>query len=330
MLEGALTAMPDVGILPDQRAVSCGTEETIMGAALRAGIPFAHACGGRAACSTCRVFVVEGWRACTEPTPQERVIAERLRFTAQFRLACQAGVTEAVTVRRLVLDDEDVELADLRPRARRRRRAKRRRAHTGTATPPSTGPRPIGEELLVAVLFADIRGFTTFSQALLPYDVIHELQRHLHQVTQAVQRHGGVVTSYLGDGVMALFCPGDGPTSSLRAARAGIEILTQAERRRGELTELYGRAVDVNVGLHCGPAIVGSLWGSPPSLTAMGDTVNLAARVEQANKDLATRFLTTEETRADLQDRLVVGRSFHRTLPGVAGERALVEVLDTA
>ena len=321
--------MPDVSILPDQRLVPCGIEETILGAALRADVPFAHACGGEAACSTCRVFVVDGWRACTEPTPKERVIAERLGFTSQFRLACQTRVTAPVTVRRLVLDDDDAELAELRPRARHPRAARRRRAHTGIATLPSSRPRPIGEELRVAVLFADLRGFTTFSQALLPYDVIHELRRHLQQVTRAVQRHGGEVTSYMGDGVMALFCPRDVPSSSLCAARAGIEMLVAAERRRGELAELYGRTVDLNVGLHCGPAIVGALWGSPPSLTAIGDTVNLAARVEQANKDLATRFLTTEETSTELHDSLIIGRSFRRTLPGMAGEHTLVEVLDT-
>jgi adenylate cyclase len=323
-------AVPDVCILPDQRPVPCATEETILGAALRAGIPFSHACGGQAACSTCRIFVVEGWGQCTVPTPQERLIAERLQFTNQFRLACQTRVTAPVTVRRLVLDDEDVELAELRPRASRRRAAQRRRTPARVPTLPRRQPRPIGEELRVAVLFADLRGFTTFTQALLPYDVIHELQRHLHQVTRAVQRHDGVVTSYMGDGVMALFCPRDGPSSTLRAARAGIEMLEQADRRRGELNELYGRTVDVNVGLHRGTAIVGALWGSPPSLTAIGDTVNVAARVEQANKDLGTRFLATKEASTELQDNLIVGRSFRRTLPGVAGDHTLVEVLGTS
>jgi adenylate cyclase len=276
------------------------------------------------------VLVVEGWGGCTEPTPKERLIAERLGFTKRFRLACQTGVRARVTVRRLVLDDDDVELADLRPPARPRRAPRHTRELADAAAPLGRRPRPIGEQLRVAVLFADLRGFSAFSDALLPYDVIHELQRHLQQVTRAVGRHGGVVTSYMGDGVMALFCPADGTSSSLRAARAGIEMLEQAERRRSELNELYGRVVDVNLGLHCGPAIVGALWGSPPALTAIGGTVNLAARVEQANKDLATRFLTTHETSTELQDTITFGRSFRRTLPGVAGEHTLVEVLDTS
>ena len=126
---------------------------------------------------------------------------------------------------------------------------------------------------------------------------------------------------------LALFLPGDA-TPSLRAARAGMEMLANADRRGGELAERYGRAFDINVGLHHGPAIVGALWGNPPTLTAIGDTVNLAARVEQANKDLATRFLTTQETVAELGDAVLLGRSFRRALPGVAGELELVEVLN--
>jgi adenylate cyclase len=317
--------MADVSIVPDQRLVPCGAKDTILGAALREGIPFAHACGGRALCSTCRVIVVDGRSACTPRTAKERTIADRLGFSDDFRLACQTSVTAEVTVRRLVLDDDDIELADLRrrtgPRGVRRRR-------TSQATTPRGSAHPIGDELSVAVLFADIRGFTPFSQAVLPYDVIHELQRHLHSVTRAVDRQGGVVTSYMGDGVMALFLPGDGEAPSLRAARAGIEMLANAERRSVELDERYGRAFDVNVGLNSGPAIVGSLFGNPPTLTAIGETVNLAARIEQANKDLATRFLTTADTARELGDAVVYGETFCRCLPGVAGELTLVEVLN--
>jgi adenylate cyclase len=318
--------MPDVCILPDQRVVTCVDEEPILEAALRARIPFAHACGGRGSCSTCRVLVVDGWRACTGRTPKEWAIAERLGFTDEFRLACQTGVTAQAIVRRLVLDSEDIALADQR-RRRARRVALRRPMRVDSRTPEHGRLRAIGEELPVAVLFADIRGFTVFSEALLPYDVIHELQRHLHEVNRAVEHHSGVVTSYMGDGVMALFTPRDGLSPSLRAARAGTEMLAHADRRRGVLEELYGRAFVLNVGMHAGPAIVGMLWGSPPTLTAIGGTVNLAARVEQANKELGTRFLTTEETTTELRERVEFGRCFRRSLAGV-GERTLVEILD--
>ena len=318
--------MADISIVPDQRLVACGAKETILGAALREGIPFAHACGGRALCSTCRVLVVDGRNACTPRTSKERVVAERLGFGDEFRLACQTSITSEVTVRRLVLDDQDIELADLRRRTGRGTGPRRRRM--SVAAPTRVQGTPVGDELMVAVLFADIRGFTPFSQAVLPYDVIHELQRHLHRVTHAVERQGGVVTSYMGDGVMALFLPGDGAVPSLRAARAAVEMLADAAHRQRELEERYGRGFDVNVGLHSGPAIVGALFGNPPTLTAIGETVNLAARVEQANKQAGTRFLTTESTVSELSDAATLGGTFRCQLPGVAGELTLVEVLD--
>jgi adenylate cyclase len=314
--------VPNVYILPDQRLVECAAGEPILTAALRAGIPFAHACGGNASCSTCRIVVLKGWSACAERTLKERTIADRLGFGPEFRLACQTRIAGDVTIRRLVLDETDLELADMRPRRRRppwsRGRASRRR---------SAGPVPIGHELTVAVLFADIRGFTAFSGALLPYDVIHVLQRHLNEVTRTVDRHAGVVTSYMGDGVMALFGPHHPEPAALRAVRAGLEMLADTDARRPQLAELYGRSFDMNAGLHEGLAIVGSVWGEPAALTAIGDTVNLASRIEQANKEAGTRFLMSEAAHAALRDQVVVGRTFECTLPGTAGEHRLVEVL---
>ena len=72
--------MPTLYVLPDQRLVECRTGEVILNAALRAGIPFTHACGGRGKCSTCRVVVVEGWQACAARTARERAIADQLGF----------------------------------------------------------------------------------------------------------------------------------------------------------------------------------------------------------------------------------------------------------
>ena len=323
--------MPNVYVLPDQQLIDCGPREAILPAALRAGIPFAHACGGNALCSTCRIVVLSGSSECRDRTGRERAIAERLSFGPEFRLACQLRVSGNVTIRRLVLDQQDVELADLRrprtmawPSGRAGLSVSRRR------TRAPSGPRPIGQELAVAVLFADIRGFTAFAEALLPYDVIHVLQRELRDVTAIVERHGGVVTSYMGDGVMALFGPNHPEASSLRAVRAGLAMLAQADARRAELEALYGRTFDLNVGLHHGPAIVGTVWGNPASLTAIGDTVNLASRIEQANKSLGTRFLTSEPTLVELGDDVVLGRTFRCTLPGKAGEYELYEVLAAA
>ena len=140
--------MPNAYILPDQRLVECAPGDTVLAAALRAGVPFAHACGGHSSCSTCRVVVVEGRNACAERTPKERVIAERLGFPPEFRLACQTKLTADVTMRRLVLDDDDTELADIRPGFRRRGRGPVRWAF---GSGRRARPRPIGDEVHAAV-----------------------------------------------------------------------------------------------------------------------------------------------------------------------------------
>ena len=79
-----------------------------------------------------------------------------------------------------------------------------------------------------------------------------------------------------------------------------------------------------------GPVIVGTLWGAQAPLTALGDNVNVASRIEQANKECGTRFLISEPARADLGEAVVTGRSFTCCLPGKAGEHTLIEVLGSA
>jgi adenylate cyclase len=317
----------NVYVLPDQRLVECRPGESILAAALRAGVPFAHACGGNGKCSTCRIVVVEGRQSCSERTPREQAIADRLGLGPQLRLACQTSARGEVTVRRLVLDERDVELADIR-RRRTRRRPRQLRARFIRRGGPPQRPRSIGDELPVTIMFADIRGFTAFVETVLPYDVIHVLQRVLGDVTASIERYGGAVTSYMGDGVMALFSDGHGAgTSSRRAVRAGLEILANSDARRPALDELYGRSFDLNVGIHFGTAIVGGLLGDAVTLTAIGDTVNMANRIEQANKEFGTRFLVSAAARAELDGGVLLGRSFVCPLPGKAGEYELFEVL---
>jgi adenylate cyclase len=319
--------VPNIYVLPDQRLVECRPRETVLNAGLRAGLPFAHACGGRASCSTCRVVVVEGRSSCTDQTAKERAIAERLGFSPEFRLACQTKVSADLTVRRLVLDDDDVDLADIRTGfIRRHVRGAAAWAFGGVAR-HRTRPQAIGEEQHVAVLFADIRGFTGFAEALLAYDVIHVLERHLRVATKTVERHGGVVTSFMGDGLMALFRPGQRRSPSDRAVRAGLEMVVESDARRPVLSDLYGRSFQLDVGVHSGPAIVGTVGGGGSSVTAIGDTVNLASRIEQANKEFGTRLLISEATLAELDGGVDVGRRFCCPLPGKAGEYTLIEVV---
>src|SRR5579884_3969821 len=108
------------------RAVEALPGETLLQTTLRAGIPHAHACGGRARCSTCRVQVIEGLGSCAPRNDRENELAARLHFLPEIRLACQTTAQGDVTLRRLVLDEEDVKVT----------------AQPSTAAAPA----PIGEE----------------------------------------------------------------------------------------------------------------------------------------------------------------------------------------
>jgi adenylate cyclase len=278
--------VPTVRFLPDEVAVDVVPGETLMAAARRVGVPLASACGGEGACTTCRLLVIEGAGRLGSPGPEEAAVLAPLDSEGVIRLGCMVRAEGPAVVRRLVIDEEDEALAD------------RRR--------PGAAPGRVGEERLVGVLFADIRGFTEFSEALLPYDVVHVLNRFYAIAERVVGRHGGRIATYLGDGFMALFgaTPGE-EAPALRAVRAGLDLTEALADWRGYVGQLHGRELKVSLGVHFGPAVVGALGsGESRIITAVGDVVNTAARIEQANRAFGTDLLVSEAVAEALGDRL--------------------------
>ena len=106
--------MPRLEILPDGEAIEALEQETILQALLRHGIAHAHVCGGNARCSTCRFLVLEGLEFCSPRSPKEQRIADRLHFPPAIRLACQTHTSGPMKIRRLIIDDEDIEVNSLR------------------------------------------------------------------------------------------------------------------------------------------------------------------------------------------------------------------------
>ncbi|HTD28404.1 MAG TPA: adenylate/guanylate cyclase domain-containing protein, partial [Xanthomonadaceae bacterium] len=245
--------MPTLRILPDDVRIEANVGETLLEAALRAGIAHAHACGGHARCSTCRVEVKEGIDDCAPRTVAEQTLADRLGFDRTLRLACQTVPHADLTIRRLVLDDDDVELVD-----------QRRKSGAGTA---------VGEERELAILFSDIRGFTSFSEALPPHDVVHVLNRYFHVMVPPIARFGGQIDNYMGDGLMALFGLQDGEENvALRAVQAGLAMLDALDALKPYLVTAYGRSFEMGVGIHYGEVVVGSVGAiGRERVTAIGD-----------------------------------------------------------
>ncbi len=163
-----------------------------------------------------------------------------------------------------------------------------------------------GSEQMVTVMFVDVRNFTEHSANHSPQEVVSALNVFFRDAVDTVETHGGMVNKFLGDGFMALFGIGNASENhaqlAVEAGQAMLCCLTDATR---ELEEAGWPGLKIGIGLNSGPAIVGSI-GSPKrqEYTAIGDTVNVAARVEALTKHVGRQFLITQQTQALLADDL--------------------------
>jgi adenylate cyclase len=294
--------------IPDEIELDVEDTQTILNASLAAGIPHTHVCGGNARCSTCRIIILEGVENARPRNEKETALATRLGFAPNIRLACQTTVKGHIRLRRLVLDEDDITVVE---RLR-----------------DSKMPRAIGEELKIAILFSDIRGFTPFAESLLAYDVIHVLNRYFDLIGKAITANGGFINNYMGDGIMALFGVDGQPDAALRAVRAGLGMLEAVENFKPYLKNTYHKTFDIGIGIHYGEAVVGPIGASNmKTMTAIGDAVNFASRIESANKDAGTRLLISEDTYDTVHDSITIGRTTRVQLKGKSGDYALYEVL---
>ena len=147
------------------------------------------------------------------------------------------------------------------------------------------------------MLFADLRGFTRMAENKLPYDVVFFLNRYFETVGNAITAAGGVVNQFTGDGVMALFGIEGGAAGGARQAVVAAQSMVAAMAAlSAELAGDLSTPLRIGIGLHAGPAVVGQMgWGQSFYLTAVGDTVHVAARLEQATKDYGAELVLSED-----------------------------------
>ena len=258
---------------PGGREVLVPAGFTILEASRFAGIPHASVCGGRGRCSTCRVRVIRGEDHLPAATTDELRVLGRVGAPAHVRLACQ------------VRPRRDLAVVPLVP------------AGAGPAEALPSGHRD-GEELTITVLFADLRGFTRLAERKLPYDVVFILNRYFEAVGGAITDAGGIVNQFTGDGVMALFgVDGTGPEEGSRqAVRAAAAMVARVQELSRALADDLDTALRLGIGIHTGPAVVGQMgYASTTYLTAVGDTVHVAARLEALTKEYACELVLSEE-----------------------------------
>lgn len=257
---------------PDGKRVTVPRGLTILEASQQAAIPHASVCGGRGRCSTCRVRIGQGLESLPRPNAEELRVLKRVGAAENVRLACQ---TRPVT---------DCVATPLLPTA------------TGPASVgPERGYRH-GQEREVTVLFADLRDFTALSEEKLPFDVVFLLNRYFASMGHAIEAAGGRVDKFIGDGVMALFGLEGSPEAGARAAlRAARNMATELERLNKGLEHELSQPLRIGIGLHRGPAIVGEMgYGAARGVTAVGDTVNTASRLEAMTKEFGVQLVLSQ------------------------------------
>ena len=274
---------PRVRITYPGREVVVPAGLTILEASRSAGIPHASVCGGRGRCSTCRVRVGRGLAELPPASADERRVLRRVGASPDVRLACQTRPRADVTVTPLLSPS----------------------AGAPTGEPESAA----GREQEVVVLFADLRGFTTVAERKLPYDVVFLLNRYFEAVGEAIRGAGGVANQFTGDGVMALFGVGESAAEGARhALRAAADMVDRVEALSRTLADELPAPLRLGIGIHAGPAVVGRMgYGETVYLTAVGDTVHVAARLEQLTKEFACELVVSETAAAsagvDLADQ---------------------------
>ncbi len=245
---------------------------SILEASRLAGVPHYSVCGGKGRCSTCRVRIVESKGPLPPPGDIEQTTLRRIHADSDVRLGCQLRPTQDIGIALLVSPPQQSDL------------------------PADAQPARPGKEEEIAILFCDIRNFTALSEAKLPYDVVFLLNRYFTIVGQAVEQAGGHLDKFIGDGAMALFGLGDDAENACRnAMKAAAIILRELSILNEGLEKQFAVRLEVVVGIHAGPTIVGVMgYGAAKTLTAIGDTVNVASRLESKAKEFGAAIVVSE------------------------------------
>jgi adenylate cyclase len=193
-----------------------------------------------------------------------------------------------------------------------------------------------GQRRVMTVLFCDLKGFTSLSEGMTPQGLVKVMNRYLSTMSEPIRTHRGIIDKYIGDGIMAYWGPPfvDEADHARFACLAAQEMIDRIAPLRLEIPELLGvrgtpmEACDFRIGIATGEALVGSIGSDVMmSYTVMGDVVNLASRLEGANKAYGTRNLVSERTIAAVGDAVEVRQIDRVVVAGHTHSEIIFEIL---
>ncbi|MBW7973792.1 adenylate/guanylate cyclase domain-containing protein [Bradyrhizobium sp. BR 10289] len=249
---------------------------SVLEASLRHNVPHASVCGGRARCSTCRIRIIGDHGALPEPSQREAFVLTRVGTTdPSIRLACQ------------LRPDSDLSFFQLFT------------PQTLSAGGQASTSARIGQERYLVSLFVDMRGSTQLAEKRLPFDTVFIVNRFLGAVSQAVIENGGQPNQFVGDGMLALFgLTADPQTACRQALKAAGRIAANIDELNELLSHDLRQPIRFGIGIHGGEVIIGDIgYRDHIVFTALGDAVNVAARLQDMTKTLACEAIISEEVR---------------------------------
>jgi adenylate cyclase len=250
---------------------------SVLEASLRNNVPHASVCGGRARCSTCRIRVIGDCDSLPEPSKREAFVLNRVGAGADpaIRLACQLRPETDLSFFQIFLPQ--ITAATLR----------------------TSSPARIGEERYLVSMFVDMRGSTKLAEKRLPFDTVFIVNRFLGAVSQAVIECGGQPNQFVGDGQLALFGLGTNPQTACRQAlKAAAQIAVHVDELNQFLKHDLREPIRFGIGIHGGEVIIGDIgYRDHMVFTALGDAVNVAARLQDMTKSLSCEVIFSEEVR---------------------------------
>ncbi len=192
-----------------------------------------------------------------------------------------------------------------------------------------------GERRVMTVLFCDLRGFTSTSEGMTPQGLVKVMNRYFSTMSSPIRDHEGIIDKYIGDAIMAYWGPPftDDAAQARLASLAALKMLELVPQLRTELPELLGirslpHSFDLRIGIATGEVLVGSIGSEfMMNYTVMGDTVNLASRLEGANKEYGGRILVSEATLAAASDAVEAREIDRVAMLGQNRAQAVFEIM---